>query len=284
MRYNAVEVISVKTIDQALPAQVIRPRPANSHKGTFGRVLIIGGNPQYGGAAIMAASAAVYAGAGLVSVATAAVNRSALHARLPEAMMLPYDDPSLPALIQSVDVIVLGPGLGTDATAQQVLATTLAAVTPEQSLIIDGSAITLIAQQHLPVALPKAVWTPHQMEWQRLSGLAIAQQTPASNAAAASQLAGTVIVKSHRTEIFTAAGSFLNPLGTPAMATGGMGDTLTGILAAFIAQFGHHASSICAAVYTHSAIAEQLAQDHYVVVPSQLIAALPTYMAQQAKK
>ncbi|WP_390405870.1 NAD(P)H-hydrate dehydratase [Lacticaseibacillus jixiensis] len=273
----------MQAIDEALVRQVIKVRNVESHKGNYGRVLIVGGNPQYGGAAILSASAAVYAGAGLVSVATAAVNRSALHARLPEAMILPYDDPGFAALVASQDVVVVGPGLGVDQTAQAVLTQTFAAVLPTQTLVIDGSAITLVAQLH--PELPKAhlIWTPHQMEWQRLSGVAIAQQTPAANQAAAAALAGWVIVKSHRTEVFTDAGAFVNTTGSAAMATGGSGDTLTGILAAFVGQFGLRPQTVCAAVYTHSAVADELAASQYVALPSHVIAALPNFMARMAQ-
>lgn len=272
----------MQAIDEALVRRVIKPRNAESHKGNYGRVLIVGGNPQYGGAAILAASAAVYAGAGLVSVATAAVNRSALHARLPEAMILSYEDRGFAALVASQDVVVIGPGLGVDTTAQAVLAHTFAAVLPTQTVVIDGSAITLVAQ--LQPQLPQAhlIWTPHQMEWQRLSGLAIAQQTPSANQVAAAKLAGWVIVKSHRTQVFTDTGAFVNTTGSAAMATGGSGDTLSGIVAAFVGQFGRHSETVCAAVYTHSAVADELAASQYVALPSHVIAALPAFMARMA--
>lgn len=272
----------MKTITETMVRKVIRPRDPAGHKGTFGRVLIIGGNDQFGGAAIMSASAAVYSGAGLVSVATAAVNRSALHARLPEAMIIPYDDARLTSQINAADVIVIGPGLGLDDTAKQVLTTTFAAIKPAQTLIIDGSAIDLIAADKLAAPQANLIWTPHQKEWERLSGIKIKDQTPTANQQAATKLLGTVIVKSHRTEIFSPTASYENPVGSAAMATGGSGDTLTGILAGFMAQFGYNDLSILAAVYTHSAIADSLATTNYVVLPSMVIQALPHFMCRMA--
>lgn len=273
----------MQTIDLKMVQQVIRPRAAQSHKGDYGRVLIVGGNAQYGGAAILSASAAVYAGAGLVSVATAAVNRSALHARLPEAMILPFDSAALPALIASQDVVVVGPGLGLDEQAQRVLALVFETIQPQQTLIIDGSAITLVASKHLVPPAAQLIWTPHQMEWQRLSGLPLAAQTPQANREAAAKLPGIVVAKAHRTQVLTPAGAFVNPGGSAAMATGGSGDTLTGILAAFVGQFGYRDAAVCAGVYTHSAVADQLAERQYVALPSQVIAALPTFMATMAR-
>lgn len=274
----------MQTLSQQTVINVVQPRRAKSYKGNYGRVTIIGGNQQFGGAAIMSASAAVYAGAGLVSVVTAAVNRAALHARLPEAMVLADDSPELEALLANQEVLVIGPGLGDDAHGLALLKRVFATVTSKQVVIIDGSAITLIAREHLPYPKAQLVWTPHQMEWQRLSGLAIAAQTPEANAQAAAQISGVVVVKSEATEIFGRDATYLNPIGSPAMATGGSGDTLTGILAAYIGQFGYSDAAICAAVYTHSDVADQLAETNYVALPSQVILRLPQYMAAMAQK
>ncbi|WP_407893290.1 NAD(P)H-hydrate dehydratase [Lacticaseibacillus sp. N501-2] len=274
----------MQTLSQQCVRQVVKPRPKKSYKGRFGRVTIIGGNAQYGGAAIMSASAAVYAGAGLVSVATDSVNRSALHARLPEAMVLDWTAEKLEALLNTQNVLVIGPGLGDDAPALTLLKRVFATVKPDQTLIIDGSAITLIACERLAIPKAQVIWTPHQMEWQRLSKVPLADQDPTTNAQAAAQLPGVVIVKSEATEIFGMQDSYLNPVGSPAMATGGSGDTLTGILAAFVGQFGYSDASICAAVYTHSAVADLIARTNYVALPTQVIAQLPQYMAEMSQK
>lgn len=101
----------MKSIDEDLARQVVRPRPAESHKSNYGRVLLIGGNHQYGGAISMAAEAAVYSGAGLTTVATDPVNFAALHARLPEAAVLDYNS-DLTEQISRSNVVLCGPGLG----------------------------------------------------------------------------------------------------------------------------------------------------------------------------
>lgn len=271
----------METLTDQILTDTICQRPADSYKGTYGRVTLIGGNRNFGGAIIMASTAAVYAGAGLVTTITDASNQSSLHARLPEAMFADITDFSqTQALVKGADVIVVGPGLGTDNQAQAVLANVFSAITADQLVVIDGSAITLVAQHHL--ALPQAhlIFTPHQMEWQRLSGIAIAEQTPTNNRAAAAELHAIVIVKSHRTEIYTPEHTYLNPLGTPAQATGGMGDTLAGMVGGFVAQFHPTVPAVCAAVYSHSAIAEELAQTQYVVLPSQIATRLPQFMKQ----
>jgi len=102
----------IELTDEIL-AKVIKKRKKASYKGTYGRLLVIGGNRQYGGAAILATTSAVYSGAGLVSVALAKENHSALQARLPEAMTLDFDDLiKLREVAKAADVIVIGPGLG----------------------------------------------------------------------------------------------------------------------------------------------------------------------------
>ena len=102
----------MKEIDQALLKKVIIERPRSSHKGDYGRLLLMGGTYPYGGAIIMAAIAAVHSGAGLVTVATDQENIPALHSQLPEAMAFAVTDQELlTEQIAKAGVILLGPGL-----------------------------------------------------------------------------------------------------------------------------------------------------------------------------
>lgn len=271
----------MEILNASILPQTIRQRPAESHKGTYGRIVLIGGNQNFGGAILMASGAAVYAGAGLVTTMTTVDNQSSLHARLPEAMFADMTaHEQLRNLVTGANVVVIGPGLGTDRTALDVLQRVFRLVTNRQTLVIDGSAITLIAQHDLPLPDVPIVMTPHQMEWQRLTGLTIGEQTESQNRHFAEKFHATVVLKSHRTEIYTPTTTYQNPLGTPAQATGGMGDTLAGIIGGFLAQFPDHTNAILAAVYSHSAIAEELAQTQYVVLPHQIIEKLPAFMHQ----
>lgn len=276
----------MQVITTEMVQKVIVKRPANSHKGQFGRILIIGGNQQYGGAAMMSAEAAVNAGAGLVTVMTDQINLTSLHARLPEAMFVDYQAPTnqLAQTIRNADVIVIGPGLGLTAHALMLLQLTFKTVTATQTLLVDGSALTLIAKHHLPLPKTQVILTPHQMEWSRLSQLPIAEQTVSANQQASAQLNQPILVlKKHHTEIYHDQVVYQLTIGTPALATGGSGDTLTGIIAAFCGQFQTSVATVNAAVYTHSAISDQLAQTKYVTLPTQIIQALPAFMAQMAQ-
>lgn len=259
--------------------KTIRVRPKESHKGTYGRVCLVGGNDHFGGAILMATEASVYSGAGLNTTLTDSSNFVSLHSRLPEAMVADFTHrDELTDLVSAANTVVVGPGLGTTGTSLNVLRAVFDTVDASQTLIIDGSAITLVAKHDLQLPDAKLVFTPHQMEWQRLSGIKIADQTDPANEAAREQLGGIVVVKSHQTKIYTPTGSFLNTAGTPAQATGGMGDTLAGMIGGFTAQFADKTNAVLAAVYAHSAIADELAQNQYVVLPTQIIHEIPRYM------
>ncbi|MGR8828098.1 NAD(P)H-hydrate dehydratase [Leuconostoc citreum] len=273
----------MKQLSEKILYQVITPRPAQSHKGTFGRVLIIGGTAEFGGAVIMNAMAAVYAGAGLVTVATDTANFTALHSHLPEAMVVDFNQ-DLTTLIQNNDVILIGSGLG---DRLDILQATFRAVFPKQVLIVDGSALTLLAENHINLPHARLVLTPHQMEWQRITGISIAQQAfEAFNVLGRDRLKQMpiVVLKQHHTQIYTSKDIYELPIGGPYQATGGMGDTLAGIIAGFAAQFFLASLSdvVLAAVYSHSAIADELAETQYIVLPTQISQQLPKFMKHYA--
>ncbi len=260
--------------------QVIRKRPKNSFKGTYGKIALVGGSKNFGGAIIMATMAAVYSGAGLVTTITDGSNQSSLHSLLPEAMFVDWrDEVSAKPILDAATVIVVGPGLGTQPYSLRLLKGVLKIAHQGQVLVIDGSALTLMAKNNL--ALPKGslnVLTPHQMEWQRISGVKIADQNPETNLAAANKLNAIAVVKSSQTEVFINGKGYQNTSGSPAQAVGGMGDTLAGIVGGFTAQFEDTPKAVLAAVYTHSAIADEIAKDHYIVLPHQISQALPKFM------
>ncbi|MHC5228785.1 NAD(P)H-hydrate dehydratase [Enterococcus sp. LJL99] len=261
-------------------AKIIKQRPENSHKGTFGRVVLIGGNEQMGGAILMSAEATIRSGAGLTTIVTATKNHSSIHARLPEAMVLDWqDEKQLHEILKTADVILIGPGLGLEKQSRELLTRVIASQKQNQWLILDGSAITLYAEtSRLLNYAEQVVFTPHQMEWERLSGIKIEQQTKKRNEQAQRKLNSYIVLKSHRTEIYTHTEIYKNTVGTPAMATGGMGDTLAGMIAGFLAQFQDKEAAICAAVYLHSLIGEILGKKQYVVLPTELSHEIPFFM------
>ena len=270
-------------IDDRLAKMVIKPRPRVSHKGSFGKVLLIGGSYPYNGAIILSALASVHSGAGLVTVATEKDNICALHSQLPEAMAFDlYDFSLLKQQIELADVLLIGPGLGESVLAGKILNLVLTGVQPHQSLVIDGSALNLLAQESsVHWRTQRLVLTPHQKEWERLSGLAISEQNEDNTQEALRRFPDqTVLVaKSHASKIYQGHQIGYLDVGGPYQATGGMGDTLAGMIAAFVAQFPADLfASVAAATYLHSAIADELAQEAYVVLPSAISKAIPKWM------
>lgn len=272
----------MELLDEKIFLQVIRPRPAESHKGTFGRAVLVGGNQQYGGAIMMAAEACLNAGAGLTTVITHRDNHAPLHARLPEVMVADQQDYALmETTLESADVILIGPGLGLDTTAVKLLQLVLSKQQEGQWLIIDGSALTLFSRGGFVLKYPQqTVFTPHEMEWQRLSKIPIPQQTPEASQQALKKFGTLLVAKSHRTLVMDQQTIYQNTTGNPGMATGGTGDTLAGIIAGFLAQFPKNLATVAAAVYLHSYIGDVLAQENYVVLPTKISAALPYWMKQ----
>lgn len=249
-------------------------REEDSYKGDYGRVLIIAGSKRYGGAAIMAAEACVKSGAGLVTVATDIVNRSALHARLPECMFLDNQDlKTLQTLLPTFDVVLIGSGLDRDELARNLLMLTLQTLASEQTVILDGDALYLYSQA--PVQTKATlIFTPHLGEWEYLKKLTFEE----TNHAKAAELGGIVVLKSHRTTVYTEEEIWQNIYGTPAMATGGMGDTLAGMIAGLTAQTKHVLQGVLIAVFLHSYIGELLANKKYVVLPTEISANIPIYL------
>ena len=266
-------------ITEAILQGTLVKRTENSYKGTYGKVLIVGGNEDMGGAAILTASAAVYSGAGLVTVATAKANHVSLHARLPEAMVIDSADTEKVAdQVKNVDVIVIGPGLGLSNDALTILTTVFSAVTPEQYLIIDVSAITLMVKRGVPYPQTHTVYTPHAGEWKKLSGLSKDEQNDKENALHQQEIGGTIVLKSNRTKVYFEDSIWKNTVGNPAMATGGMGDTLAGMIAGFVAQFEDKEKAVLAAVFLHSKIGDLLAEKQYVTLPTHIIEQIPFMM------
>lgn len=270
-------------INEHLVKKVITKRVSHSYKGTYGHVLLIGGFYPYGGAIIMSALATVNSGAGLVTVATERDNIAALHSHLPEAMAFDaVDTELLQTSIEQADVILIGPGLGKSFKAQKVFKTVLDKVAKRQILIVDGSALNLLALPNFrQFKTPNLILTPHQKEWERLSGIPIAKQTlPNTRKALQAFPASTILVaKSHQTKVIQGKRIGELTVGGPYQATGGMGDTLCGMIAGFVAQFSDNLfDTVAAATYLHSAIADKLSADAYVVLPTSISADIPHVM------
>ena len=275
----------MRTVQKDEIQRVIVKRPMTSYKGDFGRLLLIGGTYPYGGAIIMAAIATVHSGAGLVTVATDPDNLTALHSHLPEAMGFDLADQDLlREQIQKASVILVGPGLKESHENLAVLQMIFEQVSSQQVLILDGGAISLFSSSQFDLLEAQLVFTPHQKEWEKLSGLDLASQTEEKSQRAVQNFPeGTVIVeKGPHTRIWTSGKKegYQLDVGGPYQATGGMGDTLAGMIAGFAGQFPQVGlyERVVVATYLHSAIAEDLSKEAYVVLPTTISKEIPKWM------
>ena len=281
----------MKVIDQALLEKVIIERSRHSHKGDYGRLLLLGGTYPYGGAIIMSAIASVKSGAGLVTVGTDKENIPALHSLLPEAMAFSLQDQQLlKEQLEKAEVVLLGPGLREDAFGEELVKRVCDSLRKDQILIADGGALGILAKGQLPFPSSQLILTPHQKEWERLSGIVLDHQNTETTARALSTFPqGTILVeKGPATRIWKAGQPeyYQLEVGGSYQATGGMGDTLAGMIAGFAGQF-HQVSlyeRVVVATYLHSAIAQELAQENYLVLPTEISKALPKTMKKISQK
>lgn len=275
----------MKVINQTLLEKVIIERSRSSHKGDYGRLLLLGGTYPYGGAIIVAALAAVKSGAGLVTVGTDRENIPALHSHLPEAMAFALQDKQLlKEQLEKAEVVLLGPGLGDDASGEDLVKQVFAGLKQNQILIVDGGALTILARTSLSFPSSQLILTPHQKEWEKLSGITIEKQKEDTTASALTSFPkGTILVeKGPATRVWQAGQSdyYQLQVGGPYQATGGMGDTLAGMIAGFVGQFRQASlyERVAVATHLHSAIAQELSQENYVVLPTEISRYLPKIM------
>ena len=281
----------MKVIDQTLLKKVIIERSRISHKGDYGRLLLLGGTYPYGGAIIMATLAAVKSGAGLVTVGTDRENILALHSHLPEAMAFSLQDQQLlKEQIEKAEIVLLGPGLRDDTFGEDLIKQVFANLNQNQILIVDGGALTILAKTKLSFPSSQIILTPHQKEWEKLSGITIEKQNKDATASGLTSFPqGTILVeKGSATRIWQAGQSdyYQLQVGGPYQATGGMGDTLAGMIAGITGQFKQASlyERVAVATHIHSAIAQELAQEHYVVLPTEISNCLPKVMNKISQK
>ncbi len=243
--------------------QALLPRrPRSAHKGDFGHVLVIGGNHGLAGAARLCGEAALRAGAGLVSVATRPEHAAALVAARPELMCRGVASGSeIEPLLARASVVAVGPGLGQDDWARSLF---LRALESHKPLVLDADALNLLAAA--PVRRDDWVLTPHPGEAGRLLGQAtrdVQRERLQALDALIERYGGVVLLKGRGTLVgVRGAIPWVIDAGNPGMATGGMGDVLTGLIAGILAQTEpprRPAATACAA-WIHAAAADAAAR------------------------
>ena len=265
----------VRVMDGAGVARLAR-RPG-AHKGDFGRLLIVGGETDMGGAVLLAGEAALRTGAGLVTVATRSANRTAVVARRPELMVRGTDDPGdIADLVERASAIAVGPGLGRSDWGARLLAAVVAAGKP---LVVDADGLNIVADRGLGLP-PATVVTPHPGEAARLLGestAAIQSNRPRAAArlcgerlpgvTAVLKGAGTLIAREGAVESVCLAGN-------PGMATAGSGDVLTGIIGALLARGLESLAAAELGVWLHARAGDEARPGGGSLIAGDLIGAL----------
>jgi hydroxyethylthiazole kinase-like uncharacterized protein yjeF len=259
--------ITVHLIDpEELHPGLLDPRPSQAHKGDYGHLFVLAGSPGKTGAAAMICQGAVRTGAGLVTLGISASLNPILEAKLTEAMTEPLPDAGsgylspdaserITQLLKGKTACALGPGISTQPQVQELLLALVPAITVP--LIIDADGITAVASRPeiMKECKGPVILTPHPGEMARLVGIT-PKKVQDDRIGVAKNFATTyeciVVLKGNRTVIATPDEKvYINPTGNPGMASGGMGDVLTGMIGGLIAQGLSPVDAALWGVYLH---------------------------------
>lgn len=247
-------VNSATALSREMLASIFKPRPNDSHKGTYGHALIIAGSKGKFGAAVISAKACLRTGPGLVTVSVPKKANAIFHTAVPEAMLCGRDHKKFP---ETCSGIAIGPGLGTSSKAKKLLLQLLQDF--KGPMVLDADALNIIAlNPEMLFKLPAdIILTPHPKEFDRLFGPSSTTEDREQKAINLSlQFAWTIVLKGHETMITRNADVFRNTTGNPGLAKGGSGDMLTGMIAAFLAQGYNSLDAANFAVFLHGLAAD----------------------------
>jgi ADP-dependent NAD(P)H-hydrate dehydratase / NAD(P)H-hydrate epimerase len=252
--FQAVSSSVVRVVKTPLPR-----RDRCSHKGNYGHVLIVGGDYGYSGAARLAGEASLRVGAGLVSIATRTEHAGLMNLSRPELMCHGVSSArQLALLLEKASVVVIGPGLGQSDWAKELF---MATIKSQRSLIIDADGLNLLARS--PVTNPDWILTPHPGEAARLlscSTAEIQQDRFTSVSALQAKYGGIAILKGAGSLIASEDEIAVSTTGNPGMASGGMGDVLSGVISGLLAQGLSLKNAAQQGVYRHGEAADLAAE------------------------
>ena len=255
---SAAVFAAIKPSANLLRKSALPPRSRCAHKGKFGHLLLIGGNLGYSGAIRLAGEAALRSGAGLVSVASRAAHSSLLNIGRPELMCHAVEElAELTPLLLKASVVVIGPGLGQDDWADSLFSAVLACGKP---LLVDADGLNLLARQ--PLKRQNWILTPHPGEAARLLACGtddIAADRYAAVAALQQDYGGVCLLKGAGSLIADGEAVYVATTGNPGMASGGMGDVLSGVVGGLLAQGLSMAEALKLGVYVHGEAADRSA-------------------------
>lgn len=264
--------------------KMLKPREAFSNKGTYGHALIVAGQAQTMGAALLCSSACVQAGAGLTTACIPQSGLTALNSYMPEIMAAIREGDNLPDVEWNrFSTMGIGPGLGKDDSTLALLSEIFTNYT--SPVVVDADALNMLSMhKELWACLPKgSVLTPHMKEFDRLFGDHTTWWQRLQTAMhKAKELEICIVLKNDYTIIASPEGKlYFNSTSNAAMASGGMGDVLTGIITALLAQRYPALEACLIGVYVHGLAGDQLALPYklHVVTPEKVAAQVPVTIA-----
>ena len=283
--------MNILQLDHQKVLEFFPPRPNNSHKGNYGKDLLLCGSKGYTGAAALSAMGALRVGAGLVYLAVPESIYVIEALKLTEPIVLPLPDEggkyaqeaisAIRPLLQGKDVILIGPGMGQSSNTEAVVCAVLREF--QGPVILDADGINVM-RAHIDVLRERkypTVITPHDGEFIRIGGV-ISEDRIASAVNLANDLGVVVLLKGNRTIITDGQNCYINTTGNPGMATGGSGDVLAGMIAGLIGQGIAPLQAAACAAWLHGAAgdicAEQIGQ--YGMLPGDMLDVLPRLLKQ----
>lgn len=276
-KYDEKVYTSDEITDKILPK-----RNKYSHKGTFGRTTIAAGSEKYTGAAYIAAQAAVKTGAGLVTLATSKEQVPIMQSKLAEAMICDYEDKYFVEIIKKSNVVACGPGLDSNDSSLKIVEEVI--TNSECPIVFDADAINVLsAHKELLFGRKEKniVLTPHPGEMARFCGCSIEDVNNKRIEIAKNTAIETnciIVLKGYNTVITDGEKIFINTTGSSAMASGGMGDCLTGIVTGLISQGLDPFKASVLGVYIHGFIGDSLSKQMYSVTATDIINKISLYL------
>ncbi|WP_297436697.1 NAD(P)H-hydrate dehydratase [uncultured Clostridium sp.] len=276
--HNGMFLTDSKYIKELIPT-----RPVDGHKGKFGKVVVIAGSKGFTGAAYISTKSAIKTGSGLVTLCTDSYTEDSLSSSLVEAMSCNYQNnkEKFLELLKSWDCVAIGPGLGDNKNTLNLLKTVIK--NHSKNILIDADGLNVLKENLdiLKQSTAKIIITPHPGEMARLIGKDIPYVNSNRVEVAktfASKLGIVVLLKGSKTVITDGEKVFINPTGCSAMSSGGMGDSLTGIIISLVGQGIPQMEACILGAYLHGYIAQELAKDLYTVQASDIIANISRIM------
>lgn len=267
--------------------KILPKRLITGHKGDYGKVLILAGSKNFTGAGYIVTEAAIRSGSGLVTLLVDDSIQSIFQNKLIEAMTLPYSDTDkILDMLKNIDVLICGPGLGVGKVSRDIL--TMCITKSKCNILLDADALNIISEDKSLIKYLKnrAIFTPHPGEMARLTNKSINEiekNRIEESIKYARDNNVIIVLKGYNTVITDGNRTFINRVGSSKMASGGMGDCLSGIIGSLIGQGVLNIDSAVLGVYLHGLCGDKLGEEQYSVSARDIIKIIPKVMEELKK-